>query len=171
MPVVDGQSKIESLSRAKSRDRKSKIINLVGIRLKGQEILDQIAVFQTTGWRFHFAAALLTTVDTLVGGAATYLLAARMANIDAPVLVLVWLCAVIYIVGRLPITVANLGVREVTLVGFLAVYNVEKSAALLMSMILFSAQVAMAIVGALYQISWAIRGKKATSRRGETSQR
>jgi hypothetical protein len=135
------------------------------IRLKVWEILDQIAVFQTVGWRFHVLAASITTIDTLVGGVVTYILAARTANIDAPTFVFVWLCAAIYIMGRLPISVANLGVREVTLVGFLAAYNVEKPTALLMSMILFSALVVMAIVGAAYQIAWAIRGKKAITAR------
>ena len=72
---------------------------------------------------------------------------ARAANVTAPL-------------GRVPISVANLGVREVTLVGFLAFYGVEKTAALLMSMILFSALVLMAIIGAIYQISWALRSKK-----------
>ena len=133
-----------------------------GIQRKGWELLDQIAVFRTAGWRFHLTASLITIFDTLVGGVITYILAARTANIDAPTLVFVWLCAAIFVIGRLPITVANLGVREVTLVGFLAFYNVEKSTALLMSMILFSALIVMAIVGAAYQFFWAITGKKST---------
>ncbi|MGD8500596.1 MAG: lysylphosphatidylglycerol synthase transmembrane domain-containing protein, partial [Phycisphaerales bacterium] len=115
------------------------------IRQKGQEILDQIAVFQAAGWRFHLTVALISITGTLIGGVITYALAARSANIVAPVSVFVWLCAVVYILGRLPISVANLGVREVTLVGFLAIYSVEKSDALLMSMILFSALVVMAV--------------------------
>ena len=133
-----------------------------GIRHKGWEILDQIAVFQKVGWRFHLVVTSITTVDTLIGGVVTYILASRTANIHAPALLFVWLCAAIYVMGRLPISVANLGVREITLVGFLAFYNVEKPAALLMSMILFSALVVMAIVGAVYQIVWAIRGNKVT---------
>lgn len=134
----------------------------IGIRHKGREMLDQIAVFHTAGWRFHLAVASITTVDTLIGGVVTYILAAQTANIAAPAFIFVWLCTGIYIIGRLPITVANLGVREATLVGFLAMYHVEKPAALLMSMILFSALVAMAIVGAIYQIVWAVAGRKST---------
>jgi hypothetical protein len=65
------------------------------------------------------------------------------------------LWAVIYVLGRVPISVANLGVREVILVGLLTIYGVDKSQALLMSMILFSALVVMAIIGAIYQIFWA----------------
>ncbi|MHC4555736.1 MAG: lysylphosphatidylglycerol synthase transmembrane domain-containing protein [Planctomycetota bacterium] len=132
------------------------------IRQKGQEIPNQIAVFQAVGWRFHLTVALITIIGTLVGGVITYILAAKSANITAPMPVFVLLCAVIYILGRVPISVANLGVREVTLVGFLAIYNVEKSAALLMSMILFSALVVMAIIGSIYQIIWAVSAKKYT---------
>ena len=62
----------------------------------------------------------------------------------------------------MPISVANLGVREVTLIGLLGIYGVEKSQALLMSMILFSALVFMAIIGAMYQMYWAVSSKKHT---------
>jgi len=61
---------------------------------------------------------------------------------------------------RIPISVANLGVREFTLVGLLALYGVDKSQALLMSMILFSALIVMALIGAIYQLSWTVSEKK-----------
>jgi len=139
------------------------------IRQKAEEILDQIAVFQAAGWRFHTAFVLITVVDTLVGGVVSYVLAARTAHITAPVSVFVWLCALVYILGRLPISMANLGVREATLVGFLAVYGVEKPAAMLMSMILFSTMVMMAILGAAYQLFWALTAKKTVQQRGDPS--
>jgi hypothetical protein len=121
---------------------------------KGQEILHQIAIFQAAGWRFHLTVVLITIAGTLIGGVITYALAARSANIVAPVSVFVWLCAVVYVLGRMPISVANLGVREFLLVSVLSVYGVEKSAALLMSMILFSALVFMAGIGAICQLFW-----------------
>jgi hypothetical protein len=65
--------------------------------------------------------------------------------------------------------VANLGVREITLVGLLGIYGVEKSQALLMSMILFSALVFMAIIGAIYQIYWAVSSKKSVPPQGKTA--
>jgi hypothetical protein len=64
---------------------------------------------------------------------------------------------------------ANLGVREVTLVGFLAVYGVEKPAAMLMSMILFSTMVLLAIMGAAYQLLWAVTARKMTQPPRENS--
>ncbi len=136
----------------------------VNMRQKGQKIIEQIAIFQAVGARFHLAIASITIIAHPVGGAAIYFFSARGANITAPlgVGVFVWLCAVIYILGRIPISVANLGVREVTLVGFLALYGVETSPALLMSMILFSAVVFMAVIGAIYQLFWAVTTKKTT---------
>jgi len=133
------------------------------IRQRGQEIIEQIAIFQAVGVRFHLTIASITIIANLIGGVAIYILSARGANITAPLGVLVWLCAIIYVLGRIPISVANLGVREVTLVGFLALYGVETSPALLMSMILFSAVIFMAVIGAIYQVFWAVTAKKSKS--------
>ncbi|MCH8119712.1 MAG: flippase-like domain-containing protein [Planctomycetes bacterium] len=146
-----------------------KIVKGIGILLrpfpakihqKGLEILDQIATFQDAGAGFHLKIISITIIDTLIGGVIIYYLSARGANVTAPVGVFVWLCAVIYVLGRIPISVANLGVREFTLVGLLALYGVDKSQALLMSMILFSALIVMAIIGAIYQLSWTVSEKK-----------
>jgi hypothetical protein len=130
------------------------------MRQKGHEILEQISVFQTAGAEFHFMIALITIIDTLICSFIVYLLSARAANVAAPVGVLVWICAAIFVLGRIPISMANLGVREVTLVGILGIYGVEKSQALLMSMIIFSSLIFMAVIGAIYQISWALSSKK-----------
>ena len=130
------------------------------IRQKGREILGQIVVFQTAGAGFHLKIALITTFDTLIGGVIIYVLSARAAHVTTPVGVLVWICAAICVLSRIPISMANLGVREVTLVGLLGIYGVEKSQALLMSMIIFSSLVFMAAIGAMHQISWAMRSKK-----------
>ncbi len=130
------------------------------VHQKGGDVLDQIAGFQTAGVGFHLGMTSFTIVDTLAGGVIGYVISAKAANIVAPVGLFVWLCAIIYILGRLPISIANLGVRESLLVSLLAVYGVDKSAALLMSMILFSRLVVMAIVGAAYQISWTVGERK-----------
>ncbi len=127
------------------------------VREKGRTMLDQIATFQTAGWRFHGAIALLNIIDGLLVGSLIYLLAARAAAIAVPVAALVWLYAVVFALSKIPITVGNLGVREVTLVGVLGLYGVDKSAALLMSMVWFSGAVFMGLLGAAYQLYWSAR--------------
>lgn len=133
------------------------------IRQKAQEILEQVAIFQNVGGRFHLTIAFFTIIVNLIGGVLIYFFSAKAANITAPLGVFVWLCAVIYILGRIPISVANLGVREFTLVGLLGIYGVAKSQALLMSMILFSAVILMATIGAIYQLFWTVRKRKSKS--------
>jgi uncharacterized membrane protein YbhN (UPF0104 family) len=136
------------------------------VRQKGHTLIDHIAVFQTVGAGFHINMALITIIANLIGGVLLYVLSAWASNVTAPLAVLVCLCAVVYVLGRVPISVANLGVREVTLVGFLAFYDVEKTDALLMSMILFSTLIVMAVIGAMYQISWAVSSKKSVPPQG-----
>jgi uncharacterized membrane protein YbhN (UPF0104 family) len=127
------------------------------IREKGRALLEQIAVFQTAGWRFHALVALINVVDGLLVGLLLYFLAARAASVVVPVGVLIWLCGVVFVLGKIPITIANLGVREVTLVGLLGLYGVAKSAALLMSMVMFSGLIFLGLLGAIYQLYWSAK--------------
>lgn len=136
------------------------------IHQKSLEILNQIAVFQTVGWRFHFIVAFIAIIGTFIGGVLTYVFAAKCANVIVPVGIFVWLCPIVYLLRRLPISIASLGVREVTLVGVMGIYDVEKSAALLISMILFSSSILMALIGAVYHIFWTFKMKK-TSQKGD----
>ena len=127
------------------------------IQEKGRALLEQIAVFQTAGWRFHAVVALINVIDGLLVGLLLYFLAARAAFVVVPVGALVWLCAVVFVLGKIPITIANLGVREVTLVGLLGLYGVAKPAALLMSMVMFSGLVFLGLLGAVYQLYWSAK--------------
>ncbi|UCG49145.1 MAG: flippase-like domain-containing protein [Phycisphaerales bacterium] len=130
------------------------------VRAKVEQILEQIALFQTAGPRFHLAVAAINVTACIVGCFFIYLASAKAAGISVPVVTLVWLCAAVFLLGRLPISVANLGVREVTLVGILSLYGVEKTSALLMSMVLFSSLIFMAAVGAAFQICWVAKANK-----------
>jgi uncharacterized membrane protein YbhN (UPF0104 family) len=127
------------------------------IREKGRAMLEQIAVFQTVGWRFHAVIALLNIIDGLLVGLLIYFLAARAACVMVPIGVLMWVYAVLFVLSKVPITPANLGVREVTLVGVLSLYGVAKSAALLMSMVWLSGPIFMGLLGGAYQLYWSTR--------------
>ncbi len=126
------------------------------VRAKSREVLTQIATFQTSGWRFHAAIAAINLVDCLFVSLLVYFFAAGAASVAVPLGVLIWLGSVVYVLGRIPISVANLGVREVTLVGLLGLYGVDKSAALLMSMVLFSSLIFLALVGVVYKLRWSL---------------
>ncbi len=132
------------------------------IRTTVERILEQIKVFQTAGLGFHLLIVAITLVDALFG-AVIYVCAAKAAAIEVSPIVLVWQSSVVYLLGRLPISIANLGVREFTLIEFLSLYGVEASAALLMSITIFSAAIVMAAIGAGFQIAWMFRTKSAKS--------
>ncbi len=121
----------------------------VGVRHKVQEILQQITLFQFAGWRFHLVMFLITIGGTSLGGVIMYIFAAKAADVAVPLSAYAWLWAVIFILQRVPISIANLGVREAILSSVLPIYGVAASRAIMMSMILFSALVFMAVIGAV----------------------
>jgi len=126
-------------------------------RSTGRKLLAQLSVFQIASWAFHFKVVLLNFVSITIVSTTIYIFAAKAARIEVPVGVFIWQCAVIFILGRLPISIANLGVREVTLVGTLALYGVDAPSAFLMSMIIFSNRILMAIIGMIFQLYWTMR--------------
>ncbi len=157
---------------ALSRGAGGRLLGLLRLRLKwlprrfqdgAHRFLGLLETFQRVGWRFHLAMALITICASVVCGAVKYRLAAEAVGIPVSWYVLMWLYALVYILGRIPITLANLGVREVTLVGLLHIYGVEQPQALLMSMVLFFVQIFMALVGMYYQIAWSFQEKRRRS--------
>lgn len=133
------------------------------IRAKTEKILEQIRVFQTAGWAFHLLIFAITLLGAALG-AVIYIFAARAASIDVSPVVLVWQSSVVFVLSRLPISIANLGVREITLIEFLALYGVEAPAALLMSMIIFSVNILIGLIGCGFQICWMVGAKTAEER-------
>ena len=115
--------------------------------------MDHLGLFQSVGYRFHLMISAIAAITGVIGGTAIYVLAAKAAGIDASPLVLVWLWILVYLLGRLPISIANLGVREATLIGILGFYGIEEPAALLMSLIIFSAKIWVAIAGGICQFA------------------
>ena len=130
------------------------------VRAKANLVLEKIHVFRTLGPGFHIYILVLGLVTGALGGGVLYRLAARATYIDVPFMAFVWMHAVIYILGRIPVTISNCGVREFVLMGMLGAYGVDPSVALLMSMIVFSAHIFMAFLGALYQVSWSLSRKR-----------
>lgn len=133
----------------------------VVFRAKTELVLEQMCVFRTLGPGFHLIILVLGLLTGAVGGGVLYMLAARSTHIYVPFLVFVWMHAIIYILGRIPVSISNCGVREFVLTGMLSVYGVDREDALLMSMIIFSAYIFMAFIGALYQVSWSLSNKRA----------
>ncbi|MHC4475553.1 MAG: lysylphosphatidylglycerol synthase transmembrane domain-containing protein [Planctomycetota bacterium] len=131
------------------------------VRSKGTEVLEQIGLFQTVQWVFHLKI-LAHNLVRIALRAGMYLMAAKAAQIEIGYLTALWTMALVFVLGRLPISVGNLGVREATLVQALSIYGVEGSDALLMSMVVFSCLLLLALIGAAYQLFGGVSVKQRT---------
>ena len=129
------------------------------MRNKARQALQEAAMFHDAGWSFHVSMVLFNILTQVVGTIIVYSFAAKAANFSIPMTVYIWLTSLVFILGRIPITIAGLGIREMTLVGILGAYGVEESSALLMSMILFSTIILKAIIGAGFMIQWSLAKK------------
>lgn len=70
-----------------------------------------------------------------------------------------WIFGVVSLVVLLPITVAGIGVREVSLVTLLATVGVSSSSALAFSFMILGLQIAMAVVGGALELFTLTRGR------------
>ncbi len=132
------------------------------IRKKAEPILEHFQIFRTLEPGFHLMILILGLLTGALGGGVFYMLAAKATHIQVPFVAYIWMYVIIFILGRIPVTLSNCGLREFVLMGLLGVYGVDKPLALLMSMIIFSAHIFMAFIGALYQISWSLAKRKAS---------
>lgn len=128
----------------------------------GNRILDELRIFQSAPWFFHARVAAINFLVMTVLAAVIYVLAARAAWIQVPVGTLIWISALVYILSRLPISIANLGWREWTLTGLLGLYGADPSQVLVMSMVLLSNKFVVAAFGAGFQIHWSLTGSHDT---------
>jgi uncharacterized membrane protein YbhN (UPF0104 family) len=109
-------------------------------RFHGFTIRDHIAVF---AWSSVF----------IVFRILTYWCAMRAFNLDVAVIDILWIVAFLSITAALPLTIANLGVREGFLVVVLGPFGVASGTAVALGLVLFANHVLIALVGAAYQMA------------------
>jgi uncharacterized membrane protein YbhN (UPF0104 family) len=102
-------------------------------------------------------AAVPATMQVLLSGAAVSVLA-RSLGIELSLLTATWISAAVYAVVLLPISVAGLGVREVTLVKALGLLGVAPRLAVALSVLLFLDPLVNALIGGLLQLRSAVGG-------------
>jgi uncharacterized membrane protein YbhN (UPF0104 family) len=101
-------------------------------------------------------AAIPAGAQVLLTGAATAVLA-KSLNIDLPLLTALWITAAVYAVVLLPISIAGVGVREVTLTRSLGLLGVNPSLAVALSILLFADPIINALIGGGLQLRSAFR--------------
>jgi uncharacterized membrane protein YbhN (UPF0104 family) len=109
------------------------------------------------GPRMAWQAAIPATAQVILSGAALAVLA-RSLGIELSLLTAIWLSAAVYAVVLLPISVAGLGVREVTLLNALGLLGVTPRLAVALSVLLFADPLINALIGGLLQLRSAVNG-------------
>jgi uncharacterized membrane protein YbhN (UPF0104 family) len=108
-------------------------------------------------------ASIPASVQVLLSGAALTVLA-RSLQIEIPWISGIWMSALVYLVVLMPISIAGLGIREITLVKSFALLGFAPRAAVAVSVLLFLDQLVSALIGGLLQIGSVIVRERQASR-------
>jgi uncharacterized membrane protein YbhN (UPF0104 family) len=102
-------------------------------------------------------AAIPGVAQAILAGAATAVLAGSL-GFNLTLLTAIWITAAVYAVVLLPISVAGVGVREVTLVKALGLLGVGTGPAVALSILLFADPLINALIGGAIQLRTTISG-------------
>lgn len=97
-------------------------------------------------------ASVPASIQVLLSGAALKVLALSL-QVDISWMSGIWMSAAVYTVVLLPISIAGLGIREITLVKSFALLGFAPRIAVAVSVLLFLDQLVSALIGGLLQIS------------------
>lgn len=110
-----------------------------------------------------FKASIPASIQVLLSGAALMVLA-RSLRVDISLASAIWMSAAVYAVVVLPISIAGLGVREITLVKSFALLGYPPRSAVALAVLLFLDQIVSALIGGLLQIGSVIVRARQVSR-------
>ena len=99
------------------------------------------------------------TIVALIAYSSMYILFAALAiicfghalNHEIGLLPILWIWPVIYLLGMLPISISNIGVREVSMFMFLAPYGVATTDAIAWSVLMYSGPLSCALIGLILE--------------------
>jgi uncharacterized membrane protein YbhN (UPF0104 family) len=109
-------------------------------RFHGFTIRDHTTVF---AWSSVFIAFRILT----------YWCAIRAFDLDVNLIDILWIVAFLSVAAALPLTIANLGVREGILVLVLSPFGIASGTAVALGLVLFANHFLLALIGALYQFA------------------
>jgi len=102
-------------------------------------------------------------ISSALVGVASGVFLARSIVIDLGFMDLGWVLAIVSLAAQLPFTIMEgLGIREVTLVAVLSIFNISTEQALALSFLIFSRGVIIALIGGVNEALFAIRNKRVT---------
>ncbi len=123
-----------------------------GLEMKFGYLLDSLARLREIRGRDHAVMAGFMLASSSMG-VLRFWSGIQALHVGVPLLGVLWVIAFITLGRMLPITIANVGVREGLLVVALAAFDVPADQAVALGALAFSTTVMLAIIGAAYQTS------------------
>lgn len=118
-------------------------------------VIDAMRRFHGFSARNHLEVFAWAVVSVLLRIQMLWFAMLAMGLHISPVHIL-WISAVLLFTAALPLTVANLGIREGFLVLALAPFGVSSSTAVALGLLIFANQIVFAVVGGAYQLALAL---------------
>ena len=119
----------------------------------------QYAKMPASGLLLMVTSGIVSALCGIISG----MFLAKAIGINLDFLDLGWIQAVVSLAAQLPFTMAEgLGVREVTLVAMLSLFNISAAQALAFSLLIFARSVIIALIGGILEAVQAIRAGRVT---------
>ena len=77
----------------------------------------------------------------------------KSLGFHVPLSTIIWVDAILIVVGHMPITIGNFGVREGLVIAAFGLYGVPANVAVAYGLLVYSCRVIMALVGGGYQLA------------------
>jgi len=131
-----------------------------GLRTRIDRLLGELEPFRAFSIRRHLSLAAIALLSFAVGIVTRFMLM-KSLGFHVPLSTIIWVDAVLIVVGHMPITVGNFGVREGLVVAAFGLYGVPANVAVAYGLLVYSCRLIMALVGGGYQLAliggWATR--------------
>lgn len=135
-----------------------------GIEVRVRGLAARLAQFGTMSHRGVALVVLLSIAHELLGTGVMWAFA-KALGLDLGFATIAWMRVAVQLVLILPLSIAGLGVRELTLVGLATTCGIAPAAAVAWSLVIFAGTVAAALVGGALEARsfWKWRGRAMTA--------
>ena len=121
-------------------------------RSKIANLINSIQLFRGLSFFDHLTIAVISLASFILS-IITFICGAKAMGFDISILTLIWIYSIILLLGYLPITIGNLGVRESILIMTLISYGISPEGSFSFGLILFTNHILIALIGSGYQVA------------------
>lgn len=111
-----------------------------------------IRAFHSLAHPSSLAVLVSISIASQLLGVLSITLLTTMLGIGVPLFALIWIRSAITLVQMLPISLAGIGVREISLVALLYLYGVTEAQALTLSLVLLGTRLIIGFMGGLFEL-------------------